>query len=309
MLDSLPLDIFYKILEFTSLNNLLISSKKFSHLVYHLYFWDLSHTESTIFVSNSLFRKQILGCMDNPYKQLSLDLDFYKFSKRNLKNIRNILQAHTLYLSYTNIVDISKFTKSTNIIARYTNISDISNLRIKKIDITCTHVQDISSLKHSTDVSISGCQYINDVSILTNVRFIDISFCNNISDVSMLGNAIYLNLTGCLSITDISALGNVKFLRLKGCTSIIDFSPLTNNESLDLRRTKIRDLSIFRNNTRLEYIDLDFIDNLRGLRYISHIKNVHFGMNEINTWELINYRLYRFMYLIKRIYRGNKLIR
>jgi hypothetical protein len=69
---SLPLDIFYNIQQFTSINALLNTSKSLDDVKHRLFCWKLNQDASEQFRSNRIFRNHLLGLLHDIRKQLSL---------------------------------------------------------------------------------------------------------------------------------------------------------------------------------------------------------------------------------------------
>jgi hypothetical protein len=69
---SLPLDIFYNIQQFTSIDALLNTSKSLDDVKHRLFYWKLNQDASEQYRSNRIFRNHLLGLLHDIRKQLSL---------------------------------------------------------------------------------------------------------------------------------------------------------------------------------------------------------------------------------------------
>lgn len=137
--------------------------------------------------------------------------------------------------SNNNITDISPLKNRTYEkidLSLCINLKDISPLRtcnIKKLILSCTPIEDVSSIGHINNIRLVGCHNIKDFSPLSNVEIL------NISDTF---------------INDVSCLKNNRILDLSKCKNIININCLINNkrlEKLDIRNTHVSNLHFYLN--------------------------------------------------------------
>jgi hypothetical protein len=164
-------------------------------------------------------------------------LDFPDFSafpgiirvQHILPQLKNI---HTLYLSFTDVTDVSALGKVHTLILAYTKVTDVSALgKVHTLNLSYTKVTDVSMLGNVHTLNLARTN-VTDVSALGNVHTLNLSGirANRPLDVSKLGNVDTLNLDYSYVI-DISMLKNVKRLRVYKTKTVIE-----NEISIKLKR-------------------------------------------------------------------------
>jgi hypothetical protein len=92
---SLPIDIYYCIQEFTSINALLNTSRRLEDVKRSLFYWNLGWTASKRFQSAETFHKHLLDLVHCSQNQISLDLAH----SSELTNVSALGHVHTLNVS------------------------------------------------------------------------------------------------------------------------------------------------------------------------------------------------------------------
>jgi hypothetical protein len=172
-LTSLPEDIYFCIQEFTSINDLLNTSRQLDDIKYRLFYWRLNKSFSQRFYSSVEFRVRLMCCLvHDSSKQVSLNF----IGCGNVSDVSALGNVHTLNLSY------------------------------------CDNVSDVSALGHVHTLYLSYCRNVSDVSALGHIHTLHLNNCRNVSDFSALGHVHTLELNSCPNVSDFSALGHVHTL-------------------------------------------------------------------------------------------------
>jgi hypothetical protein len=301
-LTALPLDIYFCIQEFTSINALLNTSKRLDSVKHRLFYWKLTKFASFKFCFPRRPRKQlydpaidfsaiVMGLMHDSRKQLSLNLfksdvswDSSALGIPTLKlihpnkgtyesDVSTLGQVHSLNLSYcSDISDVSTLGHVHTLNLRgCRNISDVSALgHVHTLNLRgCHNISDVSALGHVHTLNLRGCRNISDVSALGHVHTLNLRGCRNISDVSALGHVHTLNLSECRNISDVSALGHVHTLNLRGCRNISDVSALGHVHTLNLSECRnISDVSALGHVHTLDLSRCGYISDVSALGHV-----------------------------------------
>jgi len=198
-------------------------------------------------ISVDLSNTQVIYIPDNMDGVIYLNLSKCPIS--DISNIQFIKSLIELDLSHCEYLVDASFAKHVSILnlAFCIRVLDFSMLgRVRNLNVSCTRINDCSSLCNVSKLDMSGCQYIRDVSMLK-CQYLNLSYCYNITDFSMLGNIpeLILNYT---NINTLEGLETVHHLSIIDCKSITDFSPVYNVDILNVSWClQIRDIRPFRN--------------------------------------------------------------
>jgi hypothetical protein len=211
-LTSLPLDIYFCIQEFTSINALLNTSRRLDNIKHRLFHWKINTAFSKRFYSSEDFRATLMNLIYNSSKQLSLNF----CGCQTVSDVSALGHVHTLYLSGCgNVSDVSALGHVHTLhLSHCRNVSDVSALgHVHTLDLSgCSNVSDVSALGHVHTLKLCACPNVSDVSALGYVHTLILSFCYKVSNVSALGHVHTLNLAWCIKVSDVSALGHVHTL-------------------------------------------------------------------------------------------------
>ena len=181
--------------------------------------YKLNKFYSLMYYDDETFRARILNKIDNPRKQLYINLENHYF-----------------------ISDVSVLGNVCNLdlhgCKKITNVSPLSRIRTLNLSY-CINIINISPLINVHNLNLSFCKNIINYSILGKgtIHTLNLSYTNVLDeDIKSLGTLNTLILSGCSNITDVSPLINVRILDLSFCKNIIDFTVLRNGSihTLDL---------------------------------------------------------------------------
>jgi hypothetical protein len=170
----------------------------------------------------------------------------------NIANIESLkdkdCSINTLYCSYNKITNISPFIKiKTLYLYDNNNLSDISAFKYNNYDLidlsSCSLIKDISVFKYcNVKKLILSYTFVEDISSIGHINNINLTGCTNIQDFSYLSTVEILNVS-FTNINDVSFLKNIKILNLSNCKNITNVDSFVNNdklEELDISRTNIK---------------------------------------------------------------------
>jgi hypothetical protein len=157
----LPIDIYYCIQEFTSINSFLNTSKRLGDVKRILFYWKLGRSASKRFQFIKTFRTQLLDLVHRSKNQLLLNL------------------AHSLELT-----DVSALGHVHTLKLVCFNVSDASALgHVYMLDLSgCTNVSDVSALGHVHTLNLGWCDNVSDVRALGHVHTLSLRECCTVSD-------------------------------------------------------------------------------------------------------------------------------
>jgi hypothetical protein len=149
--------VIFELMNYINVKNLLNTSKLLKNIKKKFIYINLKHSLSYKYCDNEYFRMTIYDSVENPNKQIGLDLN-------------NCYQ----------ITDVSEYGNVHTL--------DLNN---------CYQITDVSALGNVHTLNLNNCYQITDVNALGNVHTLNLNNCYQITDVNALGNVNTLDLTGC----------------------------------------------------------------------------------------------------------------
>jgi Leucine-rich repeat (LRR) protein len=206
-----------------------------------------------------------------------------------------------LRLSFVQIHDISPLFTPNNQIEildlsdnPITDISPMRNSKLKKLNLSATHISDVSLLATLTNLQelnltqtrISDASMLNKIAkvSLRETDVIDVSAFgapdsltqelvlawSEVVDVSALGKLKKLDLSGT-RVTDVSALGRVYDLNLSCCNISFGLYKLVSVQMLNLNSTTIENCVMKFNHMKYLNLNQTCIDNIGEINYIKKL--------------------------------------
>ncbi len=215
------------------------------------------------------FRKQLLKKVDNPLKQIIVQLIYSKIQFH--KDLFDAFPVHLICISFP-IVRMNP----------YISLRNIKEFTLDEYDLDITSLLNISQCER---VVFQACQGIIDISPLKDCEHVTLDNCENITDFRSLGLQTSLFIKDNPHLMNVVNFHSIQTLILRDCCILVDVSPLRGVYDLSLIEcTAVTDISGLGGHHRLEISSCSpMLSGYDALKDISIVKLVECDISDVSV--------------------------